>query len=123
MLTSVIIGAKCDTYDIYHQYENYDLGQPPTGPEYHHFFGQGGFDPFGKLFAKTHVYGGPQYDLGPIRPVYVPYRQPHNPYPYASEPVEVYSVADDKDKGVFKQIDSKIKEYTKKFSDYGKDKT
>ena len=116
---------KGDTYDILYQYENYQKAQAPTGPEFHHLFGQGGYDPFGKEWAPLHVYSGPNYDQGPIRAVPFYYRSGNGPSPpnYPTSSVfksvpsyEVYELQTGKPK----KKSSPLKDFAKKLTDYGK---
>ncbi|KAG7165852.1 Postacrosomal sheath WW domain-binding protein-like 1 [Homarus americanus] len=106
--------------------------KPPTGPQLHHFTGQGGYDSFGQNSAPVPAYGGPSHDIGISHhgggggyppPVYPPpqtYHQTGYQTHYVSIPRPIRQSGGDKGKSKGKGKGNPFKGIDQMFKDAGK---
>ncbi|XP_045623466.1 pro-resilin [Procambarus clarkii] len=102
----------------------------PSGPELHHFVGQGGYDGFGQDVAPVPVYGGPSHDIGiqqseggyppPAYPAQQTYHHTGYQTQYVAVPRPYPISGGGKGKGKGGGIGNPLKELDKMIKDAGK---
>jgi len=96
--------------------------KPPTGVQPHHLIGQGGFDSFGQSHAAQPAYDSQGKGYAAPAPPAAGYGPPQGDIPVVYYPIR-RPKPEKEEKGYFKAFESKMKEYSDKFTKMVKDYT